>query len=165
VKKKLGFISIVFLIFALLLAGCSDQGKPVKVTKSMNQVISNYILKFNTKVNPKTDKQFEAHKIYGAAKKYSGIIEVYLYYAYEEFNRSSERQAVNGGALPVRIKLKKTNGTYKVVGYKEAEDGSAHSDSIRKMFPKEYAEKALNESGSAPLQKEIDVKVVKWLKQ
>lgn len=39
----------------------------------------------------------------------------------------------------------------------------AHS--IRKMFPKEYAEKALNERGSVALQKEIDQKVIKWLKQ
>ncbi|SFG98374.1 hypothetical protein [Sporolactobacillus nakayamae] len=157
-----------FLIISLFIAGCTDQGKPVKVTKTMNQVISNYLLAHNKGLIEQTEQQYEAHKLYGARKKDTGFTEVYLYYLYEGFNREKKTE-VDGGSLPVRVKLKKVGGSYKVVGYKEAEDGSKFTDSIKEMFPKEYADQVLNinnrQAVAKVLQKKINKQVVKWREQ
>lgn len=167
-KKKINWF-IFFLVSSLLITGCSDQGKPVKVTKPMDQVISDYILAHNKTLFEKTEQQFEAHKLYGARKKDSGIIDVYLYYLYEGFNRDTKTESLSGGSVPVRLKLKKVEGGYKAVGYKEAEDGSKYTDSIKEMFPKEYADQVLNvnnrQAAAQALQKKINKQVVKWLNQ
>lgn len=42
----------------------------------MDYVISDYILDYNKNNFVETDIQFEAHKIYGAAKKSNEVIEV-----------------------------------------------------------------------------------------
>ncbi|MCO7126847.1 hypothetical protein NIE88_13830 [Sporolactobacillus shoreicorticis] len=165
-KKKKWLLS--FLIISLFVAGCTDQGEPVKVTKSMNRVVSDYILTYNKDLSEQVDQQFEAHKIYGARKKDNGIIEVYLYYLYEEFKRDKETE-VDGGSVLACVKLKKVDDNYKVVGFKEAEDGSKSTDSIKEMFPKEYAEQATDinnqQAITKVLQKRIDKQVAKWREQ
>jgi hypothetical protein len=141
----------------------TGQGKAISVTGEMDEVISDYIIEYNKDKYYPTEKQFEAHKIYGA-KEIGDLIEVYLYSVYMGFNQSTGEEEQAGGSFPVLIKFKKENDTYTVVNYQEPEDGAYYESSIKEMFPKKYARKALNDTGNiGHLEKEIKNNVREWL--
>ncbi|MFT8317417.1 MAG: hypothetical protein ABF651_03960 [Sporolactobacillus sp.] len=162
-KKSL--LSTLILFFTLLLlCGCSNFGKSVKVTAAMNRAVSSSILVHNKGLYSKADKSFEAHKIYGATEK-NGETDVFTYTLFETFNRSTKTTVQAGGAGPVLIKLKKQRRSYKAVNYKEAKDGSMYADSIKKMFPRRYANEAISDSeNTTDLETKIQKKVSSWLK-
>lgn len=162
---KKGFIFIIIgTVLAALLMGCSQENNPVKITNPMDRAISHYILKYNKNTYLKTDKQFEAHKLYGASKYGKGVIDVYIYSVYEGFDKDSKSKVKSGGSLPALVKLKKVGDQYKVIGYKESDDGTGWTPSIKKMFPPKYANEAIMGTGTRALQHQIDKKVNEWLK-
>lgn len=116
--------------------GYSD--KTAKVTDDKDNVISDYILDYNKNIFVETDIQFEAYKIYGAAKKSNEVIEVQIYALYEGFNQSTKEVEQSGSSLPVLIKLKKVDDTYQVVDHKEPADGADWVKSLKRIFPRKY---------------------------
>jgi len=150
------------LIFAVLIVmvACSST-QEVQVTKEMNEVITSYIKDHYKNIYYEDNEQFEAHKVYGAEGK-GGFISVYIYSVYTEFTKNDPIERA-GHSLPALIRLEKDGDTYKVIQYKEPEDGSLYVSSIKKMFPKKYVNQALNDSGNVPeLHKQIDEQVQKW---
>ncbi|MBS2967815.1 hypothetical protein J9317_03370 [Metabacillus sp. KIGAM252] len=138
----------VILLLEANLAGCSmvQAGDQVKVTNEMDAAVSEGILEMtNTFVDTVSANEFEAHLIYGATEK-NEITSVYTYTRYEAFNKGAQNGAP-GYSTPVLIKLKKENGKFQAIEYKQPRDGSEYRSSIEKMFPKEYAQQALNDTG------------------
>lgn len=136
----------------------------MQVTKEMNEIITNHIKDHYKNVYHEEDKQFEAHKVYGAKERH-GVISVYIYSVYKEF-RKDEPTERSGHSLPALLRLKKDGDTHKVVEYREPDDGSLYASSIKKMFPKEFANQALHDSGNVPeLHKQIEEQVQKWLQE
>ncbi|MFC4619479.1 hypothetical protein ACFO4N_12225 [Camelliibacillus cellulosilyticus] len=160
-KLAAKLLSLLFIV--MFLNGCSNVS--VKIPSEMDKVISGYILDRNKDDYAETDKQFEAHKIYGTGKKSHDVIEVYMYSLYEGFNFQTKREVQSGGSLPVFMKLKKSGETYKVIDYKEPRDGAMFESSLKKMFPRQYVKRAIKDTGNVEdLQKQIDRKVSKWLR-
>ena len=136
----------------------------MQVTKEMTEIINNHIKNHYKNVYLSGDKQFEAHKVYGAKERH-GVISVYIYSVYKEF-RKNEPTERSGHSLPALVKLKKDGDTFKVIEYKEPEDGSLYASSIKRMFPEEFANQALHDSGKVPeLHEQIDEEVQKWFKE
>ncbi len=157
--------SLVFIFIVSVLIPGSSKGESIQVTNEMNTVISDFILDYNKDKYYETEKQFESHKIYGA-KEVNGVVEVYIYSLYLGFNRSTRDREQSGGSFPVLIKMKNENGSYSVIDYKEPENGDMYVDSIKEMFPKKYAYKAIQDTGSiGKLDKEIKKKVAVWLEE
>jgi len=147
----------------IIITGCSSR-QDVQVTKEMNEIISNNIKNHYKNIYLEDDNQFEAQKVYGA-KESRGIIHIYIYSVYKEF-RKDEPTERSGHSLPALVKLKKDGVTFKVIEYKEPKDGSLYASSIKKIFPKEFASRALHDLGNVPeLHEQINEEVKKWLKE
>ncbi len=160
---RFGFIK--WLMILVLLTGCTamNHSSDVEVTSEMNEAISDYIIHSYESVYPKTDKQFEVHKIYGA-KKTGDVTTVYLYSLYSGYNKETKTEGQSGHILPAVIKLRNNNGKYVVSYYREPSDGDAFKKTLYKMFPRQYAAEALNDTGNLPsLHKELKEKAEAWL--
>lgn len=130
----------------------------------MDQAITDYILDHYHSLYYPADKQFEAHKVYGAHEK-NGVISVYIYSLYKQYNKG-ETTEQSGHSLPALVKLKHSGEDYSVIHYQEPEDGSFYLSSIKKMFPKRYVQKALNDTGNVQeLHDEIEKQVKEWSEQ
>lgn len=152
-----------FLLSIIILSSCSNEGTPVKVTKEMENIMSDYILDYNQSRYFPSDLQFEAHKIYGA-REINGNIEIYLYSVYAGFNASTKKEWQAAGSYPILIKMKKVDDTYRVIEYKEPGDGAMYETSIKEMFPANLARKAMRDTGNVKdLEKEIERQVEDWL--
>lgn len=150
-----------------LLVGCTSfrSSNEVQVTSEMNKLISDYIIQYYDGVYPKTDKQFEVHKIYGA-KETGGVTSVYLYSLFLGFNEKTKTEGQSGHSVPAVIKLKSKDGKYAISHYKEPQDGADFKRSLYKIFPRQYAKEALDDSkNSAGLQKEMNQKAEMWLRK
>lgn len=107
-------------------------------TRSMEDVISNYILAINRRAIRLGEKAIEAHKVYRTEEK-NGIINVYLlvrvhWFGFEDGNFT----VVSGsGGEPVRIRLRQLeNGEYDVLEYRRATDEKGHwLAGMREKFP------------------------------
>ncbi|MFK5707531.1 hypothetical protein [Lysinibacillus boronitolerans] len=159
------YIYLILTLTLILFSGCSSsKGQDIQVTKEMNEIITNHIKEHYKNVYHSGDRQFEAHKVYGA-KENRGIVSIYIYSVYKEY-RKDEPTERSGHSLPALVKLKKDGDTYKVIKYREPEDGSLYANSIKKMFPKEFAKQASLDAGNVPeLHEQIDEEVQKWLKE
>ncbi|MBN3554516.1 hypothetical protein JYA63_09580 [Fictibacillus nanhaiensis] len=131
----------------------------------MNKLISDYIILHYDGVYPKTDKQFEVHKIYGA-KETGAVTSVYLYSLFLGFNEETKTEGQSGHSVPAVIKLKSEGGKYVISHYKEPRDGADFKRSLYKIFPRKYAGIALKDTeNSAGLQKEMKQKAEMWLRK
>ncbi|KZE68927.1 hypothetical protein AWM68_01265 [Fictibacillus phosphorivorans] len=160
-----GFLRMILIIG--LLTGCNamNQSSAVEVTSEMHEMISTYIIQSYEDVYPKTDKQFEVHKVYGT-KKIGDITTVYLYSLYSGFNKETKTEGQSGHLVPAVIKLKNEDGKYVVSSYKEPSDGDDFKNTLYKIFPRKYAAQALEDTGNlAVLHEELERKAEAWLKQ
>ena len=159
------YLYFILTLILILFSGCSSSKEQnVQVTKEMNEIITNHIKEHYKNVYHSGDRQFEAHKVYGA-KENRGIVSIYIFSVYKEY-RKDEPTERSGHSLPALVKLKKDGDTYKVIKYREPEDGSLYARSIKKMFPKEFAKQASLDAGNVPeLHEQIDEEVQKWLKE
>ena len=164
-------LSIIILLFgALLLAGCSGnevnlQNGDKHITEEMNEVISDYIIQKNSSSIKNTEKQFEVHKVYGTNES-DGVISVYMWSYYGEFNKSTGSEVQTGYSLPavIRLSIKKEN--YSVIEYTETQDGDLYQSSLKKMFPPKYLKLAQQENRNVKyLQNEMYNKVKQWLEK
>lgn len=169
-RSKIGWagklLTIIVSLFSLFLGGCSETGLTDGdrlVNERMNQTISDYILEHYADSYYPTEKQFEVHKIYGA-KEAEDAVDIYLYSYFGGFNKSTGLESQAGHSLPAMIRLKKETDGYSVINYIEPEDGDLFLPSLKKMFPRKYVNKALNDIGNIDdLKEEMDSKVKRWL--
>ncbi|MCR2823540.1 hypothetical protein [Lederbergia panacisoli] len=168
--KNLLLLNIVFVLAASLLTGCYDNVMNLvdgdqQVSEEMNQVISDYIVEQYAPSYYHTEKQFEVHKVYGTSES-NGVITVYMWSYFGGFNKSSGIESRAGHSLPAVIRIKKDGENYKVSKYKEPQDGSSYSSSLKKMFPEKYLKLAQQDAGNlGELQIKMDQKVMEWLGQ
>ncbi|AOT70942.1 hypothetical protein [Geosporobacter ferrireducens] len=168
---KKSFVISMLVVISLLFAGCdSDSIKADKenvniqadseVDKTnMDEVISDYIIRYVNVLHKPTEKQFEEHRIYGIEEK-ADRITVYLFSIFDGYSFSDGYfKNLAYSTRYVVIELEKKNGQFEVVNYKD----SVVSEDVKKMFPTEYAEKALNEKPK-DLHDAIKSKVELWLK-
>jgi len=155
---------LIFIYF-----GCfNEEGGNDKIflNNEADEVISDYIVSYNVGRYYKTDKQFEAHMVYGAEEK-DGLINVYMYSFFQGFEFVDEglKPRTCGGSQ-VLVKLKKENNKYRVVEYNEGDPVHNDEESLKKIFPKKYVRKALQDSRhSLMLHEQINTKAREWLKQ
>jgi len=165
-KKLVVITSMAMLI--LIYFGCIN-GKwgnnKISLNNEANEVISDYIVNYNVGAYYKTDKQFEAHKVYGTEEK-DGLINVYMYSRFQGFTFvDGGFEGRTSGEGPVLVKLKKENNKYSVVEYNEGDPVHDDEESLKKIFPKRYIRKALHDSGhSLNLHEQINTKAREWLK-
>ena len=157
-------IMSVFITISILLIGCSNStSSKVTITKEMDQIVSDTIMEQNKDALSPTEKQFEAHKIYGADEK-DGLISIYLYALYEGYNKSTGTEVQSGHSYPARIRLAKDENEYVVKEYKETEEGEEFIDSLEDMFPSKYSKQVLKDTGdAADLGEQLQKKVENWL--
>lgn len=159
--------TVITCSLLFLLMGCTsfNSSNEVKVTSQMNELISDYIIQHYDDVYPETDKRFEVHKIYGA-KENGEVTSVYLYSLFLGFNKKTKTEGQSGHSVPAVIKLRSKDGKYVVSHYKEPQDGADFKRSLYKIFPRNYARKALEDSkNSAGLQKKMNQKAEMWLRK
>ena len=167
-NKLICIIFIISIILTIALTGCTKSGVVTtngnkQVTKQMDDIISDYIIKKNATSYPDTEKQFEVHRVYGTSES-KGIIDVYMWSYYAGFNRSTGTETQAGHSLAALIRLDKRGDTYSVVGYQEPEDGTGYQSSLEEMFPKKYVKKAIQDVGEInDLQEAMEKKVSIWL--
>ncbi|MFC9601176.1 hypothetical protein ACFY5J_18485 [Peribacillus butanolivorans] len=154
----------VFLTFSILFIGCSNSSSgEVTITKDMDQIVSDTIMEQNKDALSPTDKQFEAHKIYGADEK-DGLMSIYLYALYEGYNKSTGTEVQSGHSYPARIRLAKDENGYVLKEYKETEEGEEFIDSLEDMFPSKYSKQVLKDTeDGADLGEQLQKKVENWL--
>ncbi|WP_286230915.1 hypothetical protein [Neobacillus mesonae] len=161
-------LNIILLFVAALLTGCIGNEIELKdgdkhITKTMDRVISDYIVQKYSSAYYHTEKQFEVHKVYGTSES-NGVISVYMWSFFGGFNKSTGTQEQAGHSLPAVIHLKKDSGNYMVIKYSEPEDGSLYQSSLEKIFPKKYLKLVQQDAGNVKdLQKEMDKAVKQWL--
>lgn len=139
--------------------------KSIEVSENMNEIISDYILKYNKPLYAPSYVQFESHEIYGAEEKEDGIY-VYMDVLYKGYDiTESGLNNVSGGFIPtVIILVKNKDEDYYVKSYKEPQDGDEMMSSIKSMFPKNIANKLQNDVVRNKLQRDINIEAYKWLK-
>ncbi|MGE7879757.1 hypothetical protein [Peribacillus muralis] len=163
-KSFLGKNKILTMLLAICvgLIGCSNS--EVTVKEDMDQFIKTTIMEEDKDSVSSSDKQFEAHKIYGTDKK-DGITSIYLHTVYEGYDKVTGNKIKAGYSYPVLIKLAKKNNTYVVKEYRIPEDGAEYTKSIEEMFPEKYAKMAINQKEDTvhELTNEIQKEVDNWL--
>ena len=133
------------------------------LTEEIHEIISDYIILQSQDQYEQTDVQFEVHKVYGTLQE-GETMTVYLWSFYNRFNRETGNEEVSGASRPITLTLRQTGGKYKVIDYKEPEDGSQFVDSVEKMFPKRYVEQVLQQpSNMEDLKETMQQKVNEWL--
>lgn len=173
------FILIVFSLILVLNVACTSlkadtkntastsdtKNAEIAATPEMNEVISNYISDYYSKILTNVPKVFEAHKIYGIEEK-DGLLNVYIYTTFEGYAFANGRFGFScGGSNPALIVLKRDKDKFTVVKYEESKNGTEYGPSIKKMFPRKYAKEALSDSGrDLGLSKQIKLKATEWLK-
>lgn len=144
----------------------NTMGNTATDAKTLDEAISSYIIDRNVNIYPKSDKQFEVHKIYGTREE-NGVINVYMHSFYEGYSFvNGKLKAQGGGASPIVITLKKKNNKYTGIQYKGPKSGEVdYDESIKEMFPKEYYEKLTKDSTvHSEINEQMRTKVVAWLK-
>ena len=166
-RNGLKIAGVLLMMALILLTGCkkeetvSDGDK--QITKEMDTVISDYIIEKYSSSYIQTEKQFEVHKVYGTSES-DGVTTVYMWSFFGGFNRSAGLAEQTGHSLPAVIKLSKKGGGYEVTDYKEPQDGSSYSSSLKKLFPEKYIKRIHQDTGNiGDLQQEMDQKVKQWL--
>ena len=168
-RNGLKIAGVLLIMAAILLTGCKKEKETLsdgdkQITEEMDTVISDYIIdKYSSSSYMQTEKQFEVHKVYGTSES-DGVITVYMWSFFGGFNRSDGLEEQTGHSLPAIIKLSKNEGGYEVTDYKEPQDGSLYSSSIKKLFPEKYIKQIHQDTGNiGDLQQEMDEKVKQWL--
>ena len=168
-RNGMKIAGVLLIMAAILLTGCKKEKETVsdgdkQITEEMDTVISDYIIdKYSSSSYMKTEKQFEVHKVYGTSES-DGVITVYMWSFFGGFNRSAGLEVQTGHSLPAVIKLIKKEGSYEVTDYKEPQDGSSYSSSLKKLFPEKYIKRIHQDTRNiADLQQEMDQKVKQWL--
>ncbi|MFI8496638.1 hypothetical protein ACIGC1_28025 [Peribacillus butanolivorans] len=163
-KFSLGKNKVLAMLLALsvVIIGCSNS--EVTVTEDMDQFITDTIIEEGKASVSSTDKQFEAHNIFGTEEK-DGLTNIYLHTVYEGYDKVTGGEIKAGFSYPVLIKLAKEKNVYVVKKYRIPEDGAEYTKSIEEMFPKKYAKKAINNKQGTvhKLEKEIQKEVDNWL--
>ena len=181
---KKHFKSLILIIFSLILIisiGCrnseaannkndaiTSDNKSIEIgsEKEINEVISNYITDYYAHILTNANKVFEAHKVYAIEQKKDELINVYIYTLFEGYAFANGKFGFScGGKNPALIVLKKDKDNFTVVKFQQPEDGSECGPSIKRMFPRKYAEEAMNdESRDLGLEAQIKLKAKEWLK-
>jgi len=180
-KKR--FKSFILIIFSLIFiigiwyinlritnnknVGIVSDNKNIE-TKSegvINETISNYIEDYYSHILTNADKVFEAHKSYSIEQK-DGLINVYIYTLFEGYAFANGKFGFScGGSNPALIVLRKDKDKFTVVKFEQSKDGTEYGPSIRKMFPRKYAEEAMEDTGrDLGLETQIKSNAKEWLK-
>lgn len=161
-RKGYFFLGVIVVI---CLVGYSYSIQSTEIPDEMDVAITEFIIDHNQTRFGETEKQFEVHKIYGTEEK-DGITHVYMYSLYNGYNRMTGAYPRSGGSYPVYLSLKKEENEYTIIEYKEPEDGYYYASSIKEMFPRKYANKAIRDSGNiSGLEKEMTKQVEEWLEK
>jgi hypothetical protein len=163
--------SVVYILFlVVIISGCNNRSENLidgkeQISEEIDNIISDYIIQNSSKVYANTDRSFEVHRIYGTSEK-NGVISVYLHSYFGGFNKKTGNVMQGGHSLPALMKIKKDSSGYSVVEYQEPKDGDLYKSSLEKMFPERYSKMELQRKGKInDLEKEMDEKVNRWLKQ
>jgi hypothetical protein len=174
-KKNMQLILILLLISCL--AGCkvnkaaditsSTESNEIEVVpiagnvdkSDMDEVISYFIIKYLGISYKSTDKQFEAHKIYGTEEA-DGVIKVYAFYRFMgcSFIEGTFKYETGGGA-PILFELVKENDEYDIIGYTEVLVGG----DLPYIFPEKYAE--MVDERNTDLYEDVVKQAEDWLKE
>ncbi|WP_410985598.1 peptidase M56 [Bacillus cereus] len=143
-------ISIISML--LLLIGCSpshdvpsgnlQEPKGITINSKLDQLLSESMIAWNKDKYSHTEKKFETHIVYGI-KNENGKIYVYLHSLMQGYNRETGTVAQAGHLLPVRATIIQNGNEFTLEDYREPTDGEEYESSLRKMFPREYANRAL----------------------
>ena len=144
--KKPAFWIILVAVVALVVTGVcflTDPPTP-KIDSELDAYISQVILEQEAHLAVRNGVMFEAHTIYGVAKKGNSIT-VYLGREYTEFTCEDgilSRHAAGNG--PIVIKLKQEAQGYSLIEYIQPDDGNLYGPSIQEMFPWYLQRKAVS---------------------
>ena len=120
------------------------------VAKDLESAVKAGILNFNTTLYSKGECAAEGHIILGSEVKNtddSKKEECYALVSYGEygFENGIFTKIAGSGAIPTKLTFSiNDKGEYSLVEYEQAQDGSLYESSIREMFPKDIAERALH---------------------
>jgi hypothetical protein len=160
-KRLLNGVLAIGCIIAGTVYAASGSSKGEKYTKKIDNVISSYLVQKFHNSNDSSEKGFEVHHVYGTETK-DDVTTAYILSEYGEFQKSSY-DMLSGQVVPAVIKMKQTGSSYEVIDYKEAKDGEMYVDSIKEMFPEQYAEQILKEkSNSFDLNAQLMKEVHEW---
>ena len=111
---------------------------------SLDAAVSAAILAENP-VSPVSTGEFaaESHYVLGTDEK-DGAVVVYLIERYTHFGfHNGFFTDLGGGSTPAVLTFQKTADGYSLVSCETARDGSEYVESIRSLFPREYANKVI----------------------
>lgn len=170
-KKPTVWIVAVCLILGVAVAVCFMTNPKTamnhNVSPELDAAVSEAILNENADKLWLGECPTEGHVILGADETDTKAV----VYAIEEFNSfgfySGYFVDVSGHRVTAVYRFNKADGKYILDRIDYAEDGSGHTSSIKRLFPKEYRERALSptETDIASLWKQCAGQAEKYLKK
>ncbi len=128
-----------------------EEGMKVSsIAKDLESAVKVGILNFNSTLYSKGECVAEGHIILGSEVKNTNASkeeECYALVSYGEygFENGIFTKVSGSGAIPTKLTFSiNDKGEYSLVEYEQAQDGSLYESSIREMFPKDIAERALH---------------------
>ena len=170
-KKPTVWIVAVCLILGVAVAVCFMTNPKTamnrNVSPELDAAVSEAILNENADKLWLGECPTQGHVILGADETDTKAV----VYAIEEFNSfgfySGYFVDVGGHRVPAVFRFNKADGKYILDRIDYAEDGSGHTSSIKRLFPKEYRERALSptETDIASLWQQCAGQAEKYLKK
>ena len=153
--------------------GLNDETLEKSISNAIIEKHANGFFIFGTDLYSDSEFITESHVILGKEEDEDSV-EVYLMATYGryEFENNIFNLISGSSNIPIRIKFSKvkegefllTEAGYYYLDSEEAEDGSNYIPSIKRMFPKSIANKALNTDYTDILNKEMHNKAVAYVK-
>ena len=152
----------------------SEEDTKLSLAKDLETAMKVAILKYNNGRYSDGECTAEGHILLGNEGKVNAKDnaeeECYAYalvsYGEYGFENGIFTKVSGSGAIPTKLTFKINNeGEYSLVDYEQAKDGSLYEPSIREMFPKNIAERALHytDEDSAKLQAQEEVYAQEYL--
>ncbi|KYG30271.1 hypothetical protein AZF08_13080 [Bacillus gaemokensis] len=94
-------------------------------------------------------------------------MDVYLHSLMQGYNRETGTVAQSGHLLPVRVTVIQNGNEFTLEDYREPGDGAEYESSLRKVFPREYANQALSISNKniQALEGRMNESVTMWINE
>lgn len=138
-----------------------------EIDASLSAAVGKAVKNFGENSYSKGEFASEGHEILDVEEK-NNVVKVYTIssFGYFGFQNGIFTIISGSGAIPTVITFSRNNNSYSLKEYKEPEDGSGYSESIKKMFPKKLWDKVLSkdDSVSSKLSTQQEAQAEQYLK-
>jgi len=158
-KKVLGIIIILFCIILAIILVCKINWNKLNNRNNMvfapalESLVSRAVINYNVGSYLSGETNAEGHIILDVTTNIENNIEKNIIYALTSYGEYGFENGIftkvsGTGIIPVRITCEKVDNSYRILEYKMPLDGAGYTDSIKKIFPSNLVDRAINYTDS-----------------